>query len=158
MLNLICKNKYYSVVRPEARPLRLDNIAKTWGPSSHAIYVVHDADEYSDGANRIVGTSSNSNSYPQLLLVPNEITPDQGVQRLEHVIRTIHKEINPEFAFFVNDHTFVLPDHLCRFLKEHDSSKDLYAGHPLKGKKETVFNSGAAGYVLSRSTVEKLSE
>jgi hypothetical protein len=52
----------------------------------------------------------------------------------------------------------VLPDHLCRFLKEHDSSKDLYAGHPLKGKKETVFNSGAAGYVLSRSTVEKLSE
>ena len=88
--------------------------------------------------------------------MPEHITVERGVERLEHVIRTVHKDANPDFAFFVNDHTFVLPNHLCQFLREHDSSKDIYAGHALKGKGESAFNSGAAGYVLSRSTMEKL--
>ena len=141
-----------SVVKPQARPLRLTNIAKTWGPSSNAIYVVHGTEEYSEG--KQIGKAT---TYPQNLVVPKNITVDKGVERLEHVIRTVHKDINPDFAFFVNDHTFVLPDHLCLFLKGHDSSKDLYVGHALKGKEESsAFNSGAAGYVLSRSTMEKL--
>lgn len=144
----------HSVVKPQARPLRLTNIARTWGPASRAIYVVHGAEEYPDGDP--LDGASNSRPYPQLLLVPEEITVDKGVERLGHVIRTVHTDIDPDFAFFVNDHTFVLPDHLCQFLKEHDSSEDLYAGHALKGKDETAFNSGAAGYVLSRSTMERL--
>jgi hypothetical protein len=148
----------FSVVRPEARPARLTNIAKTWGPTARAVYVVHSAIEYPDGAKNLVSTTSIGNPYPQLLLVADGISAEMGVQRLEHVIRTVHKESNPDFAFFVNDHTFVIPDNLCKFLKDRDSSTDLYAGHPLKGKQETVFNSGAAGYVLSRSTIEKLSE
>ncbi|KAL7535276.1 hypothetical protein ACHAXR_009844, partial [Thalassiosira sp. AJA248-18] len=142
-----------SVVKPEARPLRLSNIAKTWGPSSRALYVVHDTKEYPEGEQ--IDEASKSRPYPQIMLVPEHITVDRGAERLEHVIRTVHS-INPDFAFFVNDHTFVLPDHLCQFLKEHDSSKDLYAGHALKGKGESAFNSGAAGYVLSRITMERL--
>ena len=72
-------------------------------------------------------------------------------------LRTSSSAIKTDFAFFVNDHTFVLPDHLCKFLKENDSTKDLYAGHALKGKSEgSAFNSGAAGYVLSRKTMERL--
>ena len=137
-----------SVVKPEARTQRLINIAKTWGESSNAVYVVHDTNEFPEKAA--------DKSYPKNLVVPNHITVDMGVKRLEHVIRTIHKEYNPDFAFFVNDHTFVLPNNLCKFLKEQDSSKDLYAGHALKGQKETSFNSGAAGYVLSRVTMERL--
>lgn len=144
-----------SVVKPEGRPLRLANIAKTWGSPSRAIYVVHDADEYPDGAD--VTEDKSSGSYPKNLVVPPRITAEAGVERLEFVIRAIHTEINPGFAFFVNDHTFVLPNHLCEFLKDYDgSSDDLYAGHALKGKGETAFNSGAAGYVLSRSTMERL--
>lgn len=138
--------------------MRLSNIAKTWCPTARAVYVVHSIDEYPNGANILVSTNSTGNPYPQLLLVPDSIRAEMGVQRLEHVIRTVHQTINPDFAFFVNDHTFVIPDNLCKFLKDRDSSTDLYAGHPLKGKQETVFNSGAAGYVLSRSTMEKLSE
>ena len=147
-----------SVVNPEARPLRLSNIAKTWGKTSQAVYVVHSTDEFSEGANNLISPTSNDNPYPRLLKVPDSINVEMGVERLDHVIRTIHKDINPDFAFFVNDHTFVIPDNLCKFLKDRDSSIDLYAGHALKGKQETVFNSGAAGYVLSRSTMEKLSE
>ena len=137
-----------SVVKPEARPQRLINIAKTWGPSSNAVYVVHDSNEFPEEAE--------DESYPKNLVVPKHTTVDMGVKRLEHVIRTIHKDYNPDFAFFVNDHTFVLPNNLCKFLKEQDSTKDLYAGHALKGQKETSFNSGAAGYVLSRVTMERL--
>jgi len=137
-----------SVVKPEARSQRLTNIAKTWGGPSNAVYVVHDSNEFPEEAA--------DKSYPKNLVVLKHITLDMGVKRLEHVIRTIHKDYNPDFAFFVNDHTFVLPNNLCKFLKEHDSSQDLYAGHVLKGQKETSFNSGAAGYVLSRHTMNRL--
>jgi hypothetical protein len=143
----------HSVVNPVFRPLRLTNIAKTWGPSSRAIYVVHDTNEYPEGHD--IDKASES-TYPQNLILPDQIHFDEGVARLEHVIRTVHTDINPDFGFFVNDHTFVLPGNLCQFLQEHDSSKDLYAGHALKGEHEAAFNSGAAGYVLSRSTMEKL--
>lgn len=141
-------------MKPDARPRRLANIAKTWGPSSRAIYVVHSTDEYPEGSE--IDEASSSKSYPQNLVVPEHITVEKGVERLEHVIRTVHKDVNPDFAFFGNDHTFVLPNHLCQFLKEYDSTEDMYVGHALKGKGESVFNSGAAGYVLSRSTMEKL--
>lgn len=144
-----------SVVNPDKRPLRLETIAKTWGQASRAVYVVHDTKEYPDGA-RIDGQNADTFSFPKVCLVPETIKLDDGVPRLEYVIRTIHNAIDPDFAFFVNDHTFVLPNHLHQFLKLYDSSKDLYAGHALKGEKEPAFNSGASGYVLSRTTMNRL--
>ena len=144
-----------SVVNPEKRPLRLESISKTWGPASHAVYVVHNTNEYAKGS-KIEAEQSSDTTYPQVCLVPDTIKVDDGVPRLEYVIRTIHNTIDPDFAFFVNDHTFVLPNHLHKFLKQLDSSKDLYVGHALKGGKETAFNSGASGYVLSRMTMSRL--
>ena len=141
-----------SVVNPEKRPLRLETISKTWGKASHAVYVVHDDNEYPEGALIEDGHTT----FPQVSLVPETIKFDDGVPRLEYVIRTIHNTIDPDFAFFVNDHTFVLPNHLHQFLKLLDCSKDLYVGHALKGEKETAFNSGASGYVLSRTTMSRL--
>lgn len=140
-----------SVVNPDARPRRLANIAKTWGPLSRAIYVVHSANEYPEGGD--IGVAA---TYPKIMLIPEHISVDQGVARLEHVIRTVYTQTNPDFGFFVNDHTFVLPFNLCQFVDDLDSSNDLYAGHALKGKDEVAFNSGAAGYLLSRSTMAKL--
>lgn len=141
-----------SVVKPEGRTLRLQSIADTWGRKSRAVYVVHNSTaEFPEGH----VLDALSHEYPQLLLVPPDITPDQGVPRLMHVIRTVSKQIDPDFAFFVNDHTFVIPEHLCSFLREMDPLDDMYLGHALKNG-EDVFNSGAAGYILSRSTMTKL--
>ena len=145
-----------SVVNPDKRPLRLETIAKTWGKASHAVYVVHDTKEYPDGAQIDEQSADDTSSFPQVCLVPDTIKVDDGVPRLEYVIRQIHNTINPDFAFFVNDHTFVLPINLQRFLRLHDSSKGLYAGHALKGQKEVAFNSGASGYVLSRNTMRRI--
>lgn len=73
------------------------------------------------------------------------------------VIRTVFERINPDFAFFVNDHTFVIPEHLCAFLSDHDPEKGMYAGHALR-QDHDYFNSGAAGYVLSRHSMRGLVE
>mmetsp|Transcript_8397 Transcript_8397/g.19259 ORF Transcript_8397/g.19259 Transcript_8397/m.19259 type:complete len:419 (-) Transcript_8397:159-1415(-) len=144
-----------SVVKPEARPLRLKNIEKTWGPEARAVFVVHENIEFPQGAE--IDSGSLSRTFPQVLKLPSDIKVDQGVERLLYSIRTVSETVNPSFIFFTNDHTFVLPNHLCRFLQKRDASKDAYVGHALKGKGTPVaFNSGAAGYVLSRQTYMRL--
>ena len=73
---------------------------------------------------------------------------DDGLQRLYKTIRTVFEKVNPDFAFFVNDHTFVIPEHLCTYLEHRDPVDDLYAGHALNnGTEEDVYNSGPAGYL-----------
>lgn len=49
----------------------------------------------------------------------------------------------------------VIPEHLCKYLENRHSSHDMYEGHAMKNNKD-VFNSGAAGYILSRETMRKL--
>lgn len=147
-----------SVVNPEGRKRRLDSIFETWGPAARAIYVVHNVTEFPQGQHNVLGEGvkpEDPYSYPQLLLVPPSIGADDGLPRLNHVIRTVHKKVNPDFAFFVNDHTFVIPEHLCKYVEDKHSSQDMYDGHAMKNDKD-VFNSGAAGYILSRETMRKL--
>jgi hypothetical protein len=149
-----------SVVKPEGRTKRLESIQDTWGQYARAMYVVHNVTEFPEAAHAVVSDVSlptDPYSYPQLLLLPSEIGVDDGLQRLYKTIRTVFEKVNPDFAFFVNDHTFVIPEHLCKYLEHRDPADDLYAGHALKnGKEQDVFNSGAAGYLLSRGTMAKL--
>jgi hypothetical protein len=108
-----------SVVNPTGRPRRLKAIQDTWGPSARAIYVVHNSSEFPDAVKEHAVISEEHEPYdryafPQLLLLPPDMTVDDGLPRLYYAIRTIHEKVNPEFAFFVNDHTFVIPEHLCK--------------------------------------------
>jgi hypothetical protein len=149
-----------SVVNPGMRSRRLHSILDTWGPSARAVYVVHNVSEFQMAAHAVISEDSKPEdpySYPQLMLVPSSIGLDDGLPRLNHVIRTVYEKIDPDYAFFVNDHTFVIPEHLCYFLEGQDPSVDMYAGHALKNDKD-AFNSGAAGYVLSRETMKRLVE
>lgn len=150
-----------SVVNPAGRKERLKAIHDTWGPYGRAIYVVHDNTEFPPAAkHQTIATSSkpwDRFMYPQNLLLPKTIGVDDGVPRLMYAIRTIYKQVNPDFAFFANDHTYVISSHLCKYLEDNDPSVDLYAGHALKNK-DDLFNSGAAGYILSRATMQKLIE
>lgn len=147
-----------SVVNPKGRTKRLESITDTWGPLSRAIYVVHNVSEYPSAGNAVyseVSVPEDRYTYPQLMLVPLDIGPDEGVPRLNYVIREIFDKVDPDFAFFVNDHTFVIPEHVCHYLSRRQPYEDLYAGHALKNNKD-VFNSGAAGYILSRQTMSRL--
>jgi hypothetical protein len=147
-----------SVVNPEKRTRRLNSILETWGPAARAIYVVHNVTEFPMASHAVlsdVQTPEDPYSYPQLMLLPESIESDNGVPRLIYVIRTVYEKINPDFAFFVNDHTYVIPEHLCKYLENSNPTDHMYYGHAMKND-ELVFNSGAAGYVLSRETMKKL--
>ena len=92
-----------------------------------------------------------------ILRIPPTIPEDQGVKRLQYVIGSVSNVFQSDFVFFVNDHTFVFPEKLCSFLKKYNKMSQLYAGHALKNDRDYfAFNSGAAGYVLSRRTVQSL--
>lgn len=147
-----------SVVNPEKRPRRLESIAETWGPAARAVFVVHNISEFPSASNAVISseqTPEDQYSYPQLMLAPASIGPDDGVPRLIWVLRMVHERINPDFALFVNDHTFVVTEHLCKYLEPMNPNDHMYHGHALKND-GLVFNSGAAGYILSRETMKKL--
>ena len=140
-----------SVVNPKGRIKRLKAIAQTWGSDAGHI-VVTDEDA-------ILPPDTYTNHPP--IIVPRTVAkPNEGVPRLKYVISQVYHMYNPDFAFFVNDHTFVIPEHALKFLmvqKHNDPSQHLYAGHALKPKNsEYAFNSGASGYFLSRHTMETL--
>lgn len=148
-----------SVVAPERRTRRLESIQDTWGPYARSMFVVHNVSEFPQAAHAVVSETSvptDPYSYPQLLLLPEDIGATEGLPRLYYTIRTVFEKINPDFAFFVNDHTFVIPEHLCKYLEHRDPEQDMYAGHALNNGKNSAFNSGAAGYTLSRATMAKL--
>lgn len=164
-----------SVVNPKRRLQRLEAIHATWGPSARAIFVVHSvANEFPHGKHLTIDTSSHHQHhstlkrkripmpsdpycYPQNLLLPSNINFDDGLQRLYHTIRIVYETVNPDFAFFVNDHTYVIPEHLCMYLEKINPDKiHMYHGHALKQDDTTMFNSGAAGYILSRKTIQQL--
>ncbi|CAJ1954356.1 unnamed protein product [Cylindrotheca closterium] len=148
-----------SVVNPKNRKRRLDSIFETWGPNARAIYVVHNVSEFPQADHHAVISEKSQPedpySYPQILLVPPSISFNDGLPRLNYVIRTVYEKVNPDFAFFVNDHTFVIPEHLCKYLEDKHPEEDMYHGHAMKNQKD-IFNSGAAGYVLSRKTMQSL--
>lgn len=147
-----------SVVNPKGRARRLDSIQETWGTSARAVYVVHNVSEYPVASHAVISEDRSPEdpySYPQLMLIPESIGPDDGVARLIHTIQTVYHKINPDFAFFVNDHTYVIPEHLCKYLEHRDAAEDMYHGHAMKND-GIVFNSGAAGYILSRKTMHGL--
>lgn len=149
-----------SVVNPKGQEKRLQAIADTWGEPSRAIFVVHDTSDYPCVKADIIGhdgSAGRENVYPKLLVVPPSISPEEGVPRLQHVIQTVSNVIDADFTFFVNDHTFVIPEHLCSFLSTYNPAQDLYAGHALRND-HLAFNSGAAGYVLSRTTMRRVVE
>ncbi|KAL7574903.1 hypothetical protein ACA910_010733 [Epithemia clementina (nom. ined.)] len=148
-----------SVVNAKGRRRRLNSIQDTWGGGARAIYVVYNVSEFPQASHAVMSENSSPldrYAYPQLLLLPSTIGVDNGVARLIHTIRTIHDRVDPDFAFFVNDHTFVIPAHLCKYLDHRLPGEDMYEGHALRNGKSEVFNSGAAGYLLSRSTMQKL--
>jgi hypothetical protein len=147
-----------SVVNPSQRTRRLNAISETWGPAARAVYVVHNVSEFPLASHAVLSeaqTPEDPYSYPQLILLPGSIGYDDGVPRLIHVIRMVYEKIDPDFAFFVNDHTFVIPEHLCKYLEHKNPTDYMYHGHALKNN-GIVFNSGAAGYVLSRESMKKM--
>eukprot|EP00547_Thalassionema_nitzschioides_P018176 CAMPEP_0194240452 /NCGR_PEP_ID=MMETSP0158-20130606/6617_1 /TAXON_ID=33649 /ORGANISM="Thalassionema nitzschioides, Strain L26-B" /LENGTH=389 /DNA_ID=CAMNT_0038975147 /DNA_START=43 /DNA_END=1209 /DNA_ORIENTATION=+ len=151
-----------SEVNPDGRHDRLLSIQSTWGPAARVIFVVNNVTEFPQAPVMSTSTTSNQNneqqqtsSYPQLLPLPPG-TADRSIAALQYTIRTILRDINPEFALFTNCHTFVIPEHVCHFLNDKSPSEHLYAGHALNVGGTKIFHPASSGYVLSRTTMQGL--
>eukprot|EP00815_Leptocylindrus_aporus_P009586 CAMPEP_0116060020 /NCGR_PEP_ID=MMETSP0322-20121206/6154_1 /TAXON_ID=163516 /ORGANISM="Leptocylindrus danicus var. apora, Strain B651" /LENGTH=358 /DNA_ID=CAMNT_0003544535 /DNA_START=303 /DNA_END=1379 /DNA_ORIENTATION=+ len=149
-----------SVVNPKGRGERLKAISETWGPASNAIYVMHADEKIPDGYR----WEEEREHYPRVMRLPIHITHDSGVERLQYVMENLIEDSAAidqsfDYALFVNDHTFVIPEHMCAFIQNFGdgASSDVYAGHALMNKElKYGFNSGASGYVISRRTLSRL--
>ena len=151
-----------SVVNHPRRHRRVEAIADTWAETARALIVVHNlTQEYPTASQEIIWNEKqepvDKNRYPQVLHLPQNITmqDDDGFKRLEYVIRHVYYQQKAEFIFLVNDHSYVIPEHLCHYLKPFEPDVDLYSGHAMRNP-SVVFNTGAAGYLMSRETMKRL--
>ncbi|KAH9512186.1 Glycoprotein-N-acetylgalactosamine 3-beta-galactosyltransferase 1-B [Bulinus truncatus] len=58
----------------------------------------------------------------------------------------------------VDDDTFVIPDNLKYFLSDKNPNEPKYYGHHFKAYIENGYNSGGAGYVLSKEALRRFME
>jgi hypothetical protein len=140
-----------SVVNPPKRPQRLKAIADTWGPKARAVFVGTKPSNYPP-----LPFPAPCEGYPYALRVPASIGEELGVERLRWVLAQASLS-KASYVFMANDHTAVIPENLACFLRSIDPSKPAYAGRALaqkRGKSIEIFNSGAAGYVITRPTLE----
>lgn len=78
------------------------------------------------------------------------------MKRLRWVLTEV-KAAGADAIFMANDHTAVLPENLACFLRGVDPSEATYAGRALaqrRGNGAELFNSGAAGYVITKATLD----
>ncbi len=145
-----------SEVNPAGRHKRLESIHATWGPAARAIFVVNNITEYPEASHAILSNENEHHpSYPRLLPLPPEVLPDRSIPALQYTIRNILNLVNPDFALFTNDHTYVLDDHLCTFLENRSPDQHMYAGHALRNGAGS-FQPASSGYILSRHSMETL--
>lgn len=78
--------------------------------------------------------------------------PLKTLNMLEYIIQ----DTSWDFLYKCDDDTFLNFKNLKKLLKKYDPSKDLYMGERIfLGKTDFQYAQGGAGYVLSRSSVEK---
>jgi len=139
-----------SVVNAPKRTQRLQAIAETWGAAARAVFVVTTPSKWS-----ALPEPAPCAGYPYSLQVPTTINNELGVDRLRWVLAQMALS-KASHIFMVNDHTAVIAENLVCFLKAVDPTRPAYAGRALaqkRGKSTEIFNSGAAGYVLTQPSL-----
>ena len=168
------------VLGPGGRLPRLAAIAATYGAAARALVVVDAAAPRAELA-WAAGMSRNASApWPRAAVAPAEIGSD-GDKRLRWALREALAAYGDTAAYFAvgNDHTHWIAENLACFLSRQardaaaasaaaarsapasapayrPGDEPLYAGHTLASRPELLFNSGAAGYVLSVSTLRAL--
>mmetsp|Transcript_3605 Transcript_3605/g.10344 ORF Transcript_3605/g.10344 Transcript_3605/m.10344 type:complete len:464 (+) Transcript_3605:426-1817(+) len=80
-------------------------------------------------------------------------------QKVRSIWRFVHTNYGKDFDYFFigGDDLFVIPQNLRNYLKNIGDPDDLhFHGRRFKIPKSTFFNSGGAGYILSRATLQLL--
>jgi glycoprotein-N-acetylgalactosamine 3-beta-galactosyltransferase len=80
-------------------------------------------------------------------------------QKVRSIWKFVSEHYLEEFDYFMlgGDDLYILPGNLRAYLKDKNPEDDFFAGRRFKQTKGVYFNSGGAGYVLSRGLLRKYS-
>lgn len=136
---------------PGPRASRIEAIGKTWGQRLRvAVLISGDGKEDRDKTLSAVD-KTNMEAWE---LPRGDETQFEAMRYA--ILRCL--DANVHWMVWVNDHTFLFAENLLCFLRTEDSSKTAYLGSRMYGPCCGVFNSGAAGFALSRRALELVGE
>ena len=169
-----------SVVTPLRRPMRLHAIAETWGHdlvTRGVDLIVLSSDAEADCSPAAKAAPGGINSLPYTCISPPspiDLIKDKAAA-FQWIVRTIlihdgptlqgYGRIRPpkagkmEYFMWCNDHTFIVASNFVSYvsnqLAENGNNAPIYAGKELYSGGR-LFNSGAAGILLSRTSTDIL--
>jgi glycoprotein-N-acetylgalactosamine 3-beta-galactosyltransferase len=123
-------------------------IRETWGP----------------GCDGFLAFSTKSDPRIPAISIPHDGAEEYNNmwQKVRSIWRFVGKHYLMDFDFFYigGEDMYVLPQNLRNYLSNVDKTKDHFLGRRFLGygDKDNYFNSGGAGYVLSRPTLQKFYE
>jgi len=133
----------------DSHPTNIRAIRETWGP----------------GCDGFLAFSTASDPRLPAISIPHEGKEeyDNMWQKVRSIWRFVGKHYLNEFDFFYlgGDDMYVLSQNMRAYLSNFDPSEDHFIGRRFKagwGGNDNYFNSGGAGYVMSRTTLKKLYE
>ena len=137
---------------PGPRETRMAAILQTWGRLVPVVFLTLNATRDSEVLKR------RGIERMTLWQLPVEDHRERYFQAraMQYAFTKAAGDPNLEWIFWGNDHTYVIPGNLRCLLQAHNPGEYNYIGHRLNGPCCGDFNSGAAGFALSRRAIDTL--
>lgn len=144
-----------AVPGPGPRITRLRAIRDTWGQRCRVAILTMDR-EHDLAA--LGGEHELGDGPVELWQLPNQ-DKKRGVKQaraMRYALTRAASQPDVQWVFWANDHTFVVVQNLVCLLRDYDAQELHYLGHRLNGPCCGNFNSGGAGFALSRGVLDRL--
>ncbi|KAG7354919.1 galactosyltransferase [Nitzschia inconspicua] len=129
--------------------------------NSHATKIRAIRETWAGGCDGFLAFSTKSDPRIPAISIPHqgEESYDNMWQKVRSMLEFVGKHYLEDFDFIFQggDDLFVMPGNLRNYLKHavSDPEQDFFAGRRFRQTKNVYFNSGGAGYVISRGTLRK---
>lgn len=141
---------------PGPRATRLEAMAQTLGQRARMAVLVCDAGDHEDaGLSKKTLAANNGTGTIETWVLPREDHEKRYNQykALVYAFQRAYEDPSVAWTVWANDHTFIVPENLACYLSSLSAKVPRYLGMRLWGPCCGLFNSGAAGFAVSRSAV-----
>lgn len=155
---------------PSTQKVKEEDVS-TWTPkimcmiytmaSAHPTKIRAIRETWAGGCDGFLAFSTESDPRIPAISIPHQGPEeyDNMWQKVRSIFAFVGKHYLEDFDFFFQggDDLYVLPGNLRHYIKHAvaDPEQDFFAGRRFRQTKDLYFNSGGAGYVISRGTLRK---
>ena len=144
---------------PGPRATRLEALAETVGQRARLAVLLADGHEDAALSARTL-EAKNASGAIELWPLPAE---DHGKRynqwkAMVFAFRRARRDPSVKWTVWANDHTFLVAENLACYLARFDASQPHYLGMRMWGPCCGLFNSGAAGFAVSRGSLDLLGD